>query len=177
MQQYSLRRFGNCGYFEYMLLGTKMTETLACQMAKLHLEVQTLQAKLQTTTKDLSLVSLVAMWAGTAQSSPLHEFLQIIESTAKIGNWSMEDMVRIATLKLTDTARNFFNASPELHEPSVSWDAFNTALQNRFGDPRSDQYHYTQLQQAKQKPGESAHAFADRCRNLAQKVTPLYPKK
>jgi hypothetical protein len=155
-----------------VLLDTTMTETLASQMAKLHLEVQTLQAKLQTTSNDLSLVSLLPKWAGTAHSSPLHEFLEIVESTAKLGNWSREDIVRIATLKLTDKAGNLFNATPELHEPSVSWDAFKTALQNRFRDTRSDQFYYTQLQQAKQKPGESAHSFADRCRSLAQKVTP-----
>jgi hypothetical protein len=118
-------------------------------MARLYLEVQTLQNKLQTTSKNLSLVSLVPKWAGTAQSSPIHQFLEIVESTARLGNWSGEDMVRVATLKLTDTTRNFFNATPALHDASVSWEAFKTALQHSFRDPRTDQFHYTQLQQAK----------------------------
>jgi hypothetical protein len=101
-----------------------MTRLLANQMARLHMEVQTLQAILQTTTKDLSLVSLVPNWEGTAQSSPLHEFLEIVKSTARLGNWSGEDMVRVATSKLTDTAMNFFNVTPALHDASVSWEAF-----------------------------------------------------
>jgi hypothetical protein len=72
-------------------------------------------------------------------------------------------MVRIASLKLKYTARNIFSATR---------DAFKTALQHRFRDPRSDQFHYTQLQQAKQKPGKSTQDFADRCSSLARKLTP-----
>ena len=94
-----------------------MAETLAQQMARLQLEVQNLQAQLHTrtpVTKDLSLVVLVPKCSGTDKAVPLHEFFETIESTAKIGNWTQEDMVRIATLKLTDVARAFYNGTLDL---------------------------------------------------------------
>jgi hypothetical protein len=145
---------------------------VAQQLAKLHLEFQHLQSRLQTSTKDLSLVSLVPKWAGTTNSSPLHEFFESIESASRIGNWSGDDMVRIATLKLTDTARLFFNASPALHSPDVTWEALKAAFLDRFRDPRTDQFHFSQLQSAKQRRGEAHQDFADRCRRLAQNITP-----
>jgi hypothetical protein len=147
-----------------------MAEPVAQQLAKLQLEIQTLQARLQTTAKDLSLVTLIPKWSGNTKSESLHEVLCTVESTAGIGKWFDEDMVRIAALKLTDTARVFFNATPELHDGKITWAEFKAALQHRFRDPRTDQFHFSQLQTAKQMKGESV--FADRCRALAQKVTP-----
>jgi hypothetical protein len=125
-----------------------MAEPVAQQLAKLQLEIQTLQARLQTTTKDLPLVSLIPKWSGNTKSGSLHEFLSTVESTTRVGNWSDEDMVRIANLKLTDTVRVFFNATPELHDRKVTWAEFKAALQHRFRDPRTDQFHFSQLQTA-----------------------------
>jgi hypothetical protein len=112
------------------------------------------------------------MGGGTEQSEPLHDFIESVESTAKVGNWSKEDMVRIAGLKLTDTAKSFFSAAAELHEPMVTWEAFRKALENRFKDPRTKQFHRAQLQTAKQQSNEGPQDFADRIRRLARKVTP-----
>ena len=42
----------------------------------------------RSATKDLSLVTLVPKWGGTDKSSPLAEFLDVIDGTAKIGNWT-----------------------------------------------------------------------------------------
>jgi hypothetical protein len=66
----------------------------------------------------------------------------------------------------------FFNAKPELHDRKVTWAEFRAALQHRFRDPRTDQFHFSQLQTAKQIKGESVFDFADSCRALTQKVTP-----
>ena len=68
-----------------------MAEAVAQQMARLQLEVQNLQAQLQTrtpSTKVLSLVALVPKCSGTDKAIPLHEFFETIESTGKIDNWS-----------------------------------------------------------------------------------------
>jgi hypothetical protein len=53
-----------------------MADAVAQQMAWLQLEVQNLQAQLQSrpVTKDLSLAALVPKWAGTDKAVPLHEF-------------------------------------------------------------------------------------------------------
>ena len=152
-----------------------MSETAAQQMARLQLEVQNLQVQLQSrppATKDLSLVALVPKWGGTDKAVPLKEFFDIIESTARTGNWSNEDMVRIATLQLTEVARTFYNGNLELHDQSITWTAFKAAFHDRFRDVRTDQYHFTQLQMARQKRDESPKDFADRCRSLAQKTVP-----
>ena len=152
-----------------------MAEQMAQQMARLQLEVQNLQAQLQSrppVTKDLSLVALVPKWAGTDKATPLKEFFDTIESTARIGNWSSEDMVRIATLKLTDVARTFYNGTLELHDQNITWTAYKAAFHDRFKDVRTDQYHFTQLQMARQRKDESVQEYADRCRKLAQKTVP-----
>jgi hypothetical protein len=120
-----------------------MAEPVTQQLAKLHLEVQQLQSRLQTSTKDLSLVSLVPKWAGTANSGSLHEFFESIEIASRIGNWSDDDMVRIATLKLTDNARLLYNATPALHSPDVTWETFKAAFLDRFRDPRTVQFHFS----------------------------------
>jgi len=114
-----------------------MAKTVAQQMARLQIEVQNLQAQLHTrtpVTKDLSLVALVPKWSGPDKAVPLHEFFKTIESTGKIGNWTQEDVVRIATLKLTDVARAFYNGTLELYDQRITWAAYKTAFHNRFRD-------------------------------------------
>ena len=85
-----------------------------------------------------------------------------------MGNWSEQDKFHVATLKLVDHARAFYNGNLELHEPNVTWAAF----QKRFRDVRTDQYHFTQLQMARQKSSETPQEFAVRCRSLAQRTVP-----
>ena len=79
----------------------------------------------------MSLVALVRKWSGTDKAVPLREFFETIESTGKIGNWTHEDMVKIATLKLTDVARSFYNGTLELHDQGITLAAYKTAFQNR----------------------------------------------
>ena len=70
-------------------------------MARLQLELQNLQVQIHTrtlVTKDLSLVALVTKWSGADKAISLHEFFETIERTEKNGNWTQEDIVRIATL-------------------------------------------------------------------------------
>jgi len=141
----------------------------------LQAEIQNLQAQLQTrppVSKDLSLVTLVPKWSGTDKAVPLNDFFEILESTARVGNWPQEDLIRIATMKLTDVARVLYNATLELHDKDITWTAFKSAFYNRFRDVRTDQFHITQLQTAKQGKDESPQEFADRCRSPAYKTVP-----
>ena len=85
--------------------------------------MQNLQAQLQSrnpVTKDLSLVALMPKWAGTDKATPLHEFFETIESTRRIANWTQEDMIRIATLKLTDVARALYDGTLQLHDHKIT---------------------------------------------------------
>jgi hypothetical protein len=120
-----------------------MAEQVAQQMARLKLEVQSLQAQLQarpTVTKDLSLVSLIPKWAGNDKAvppPPLHEFFEAIEGSALVGNWSEQDMIQVATLKLATSARAFYNGNLDLHEPNVTWANFKATFKRRFRDVRT----------------------------------------
>jgi hypothetical protein len=141
-------------------------------MEALKKQIATLQARLDTTAKDMSLVSLIQTWSGTAKSVPLQGFINSVQTTADIGNWTEKDKIRVMTLKLTDTARSFFDATPALHDKDVTWKNFKAAFENRFRDNRSDQYHFLQLQRAKQLPEEGIREFSDRVVNLGRKIIP-----
>jgi hypothetical protein len=154
---------------------SNMAEAIAQQMVRLQAEIQNLQAQVQSrssATKDMTLVALVPKWAGNHKGIPVNKFFEIIESTAKIGNWAPEDKIRVAALKLTDAARAYYNGNSELHDSSVTCAAFKQAFLKRFRDVCSDQFHFTQLQNAKQNKHETPQEFADRIRALAQRTIP-----
>jgi hypothetical protein len=153
-----------------------MTESVDQQTERLQHQLQNLQAQLQSrqhATKDLPLVSLIPKWAGNDKAVPLQEFFNAIEGSARVGNWSDADKIQVAVLKLSDAARAFYNASSELQAHNVTvWDIFKKSFQSRFRDVRTDQFHFNQLQMARQKKGETPQEFADRCRNLALRTVP-----
>jgi hypothetical protein len=120
----------------------------------------------------MTLVAFMSRWAGNHKANPLKEFSEIIESMAKIGNWTLEDKIRVAALKLKDDARASYNGKSELHDSSVTWAAFEQAYFKRFQDVCSDQYHFTQHQIAKQQKLETPQEFADRIRALTQRAIP-----
>jgi len=123
-----------------------------------------------TVHKDLSLISLVPKWPGSESAVSLEEFFESIESAAKIGRWHSADCMQIAALKLTDSARTFYNTCLELHAEEATWDKFKKVCRERFRDVHTDQYHFMRLQTARQAKHEGPQEFADRCRALAQKV-------
>jgi hypothetical protein len=145
---------------------------MSSEIEALKKQIATLQARLDTTAKDMSLVSLIQTWSGTAKSVPLQGFINSVETTADIGNWTETDKIRVMTLKLTDVARSFFDATPALHDKDVTWQNFKAAFEKRFRDNRSDQFHFLELQRAHQLPSESICDFADRVSNLGQKIIP-----
>jgi len=120
--------------------------------------------------KDLSLVTLLPDWSVYDVSVTLEEFLSSIESAAKIGQWSYSDKREIAVLKLTDSAKLFYQGCTELHAESTSWQSFKHAFRRRYEDVQTDQNHFTKLQNARQKKGESPQEFADTFSGLAQKI-------
>jgi hypothetical protein len=115
---------------------------------------------------------MVPKWSGTDKAVPLHEFFEILESTARVGNWTQEDVIRISAMRLTDVAIIFYNGTVELHGNDVNWTAFKNAFYQRFRDVRTDQFHFTQLMKKKKRKDESPQEFAERCRNSAYKSVP-----
>jgi len=93
-----------------------------------------------------------------------------IEGSAKVGHWAEAHCLQVAVLKLVESARTFYFSCPELHRESVTWQTFKAIFRERFKDVRTDQFHYMQLQTARQRRNDGPQEFADRCRALAQKL-------
>jgi hypothetical protein len=95
-------------YCENCTLDRKIAAAPTDQMSRLQVEIQNLQAQLQTrppVTKEFKLVAMVPKWYSTDMAVPLHEFFEILESTVRIVHWTHDDLVRIAAMRLTDVTR------------------------------------------------------------------------
>jgi len=153
-----------------------MAESLQKLVEDLQAEINNLQAQVNasrpTTPKDLSLISLIPKWSGTENSVRVKEFFEPVESVAALGNWSETDKKQITVLKLTEVAKAFYSSNPELHDTSISWENFKTKFLHGFRDVRNDQYHFMQLQTAKQQKHETPREFLDRYRSLALNTVP-----
>ena len=125
-----------------------------------------------TPVKDLSLVSLVPKWSGSDTALPIQDFFEIIEGSGKIGNWTDADQIHVCALRLTATARAFYSVTPELRDPTITWQEFKAHFLNRFRDVRGDQYHFSQLQMARQRKDETPAEFLHLCRLLARLTVP-----
>ena len=69
--------------------------------------------------KDLSLINVVPKWGGAENASPIEEFLHTIEGTARIGKWTEADQIQVCALRPTNSAREFYSATPELRDPTI----------------------------------------------------------
>jgi hypothetical protein len=69
--------------------------SLLIELASSRVEVR---AGPQTLPKDLSLVSLIPKWSGTAKSIPVTEFFETAESSAKVGKWTHSDKIEICRI-------------------------------------------------------------------------------
>jgi hypothetical protein len=74
-------------------------------------------------------------------------------------------------LKLTGTAKMFYQGCQELHAQDASWQTFKDVFRQRFRDVDTDQHHYVRLQTAHHEKNEKPLEFLDWCRALAQKIT------
>jgi hypothetical protein len=120
--------------------------------------------------KDLSLVVTIPKFAGTDSTITTQEFLACVDSTAHLGNWTDQDRVEFTLLKLAGNSRLFYLGCAELHKDNLSSPKLKGELKNRFKDRHTGQFHFCRLQTAKQLRHEYPLQFADRCRNLAQKI-------
>jgi hypothetical protein len=132
----------------------RLQNELAETKAELNRLRESLHRGAPTVHKDLSLVSLVPKWSGTDTSISLDEFINSIEGSARVGNWDI-DKIQVAVLKLTDSARQFYNGCLELHTVDVTWAKFKSVFRYRFRDIHTDQYHFTKLHTARQGRNET----------------------
>ena len=134
------------------------------------LKERALKSSTQTVNKDLSLISVIPKWSGCDDTVTIEEFLESIKAAAKIGRWNENDRREVEVLSLTGSAKLFYKCCDELHEEGATWETFKEAFGQRYRDIHTDQFHFTQLQTARQARNENPQQFADRCRSLARKV-------
>jgi len=103
----------------------------------------------------MSLVSLVPQWTDTDKGAHLNQFFEAIEIAARIGCWSEADMVQLVILRLSESARAFYDGTRELHDRNTTWTNFKTIFRKRFRNVKTDQYYYTHIQTAKQGKDET----------------------
>jgi hypothetical protein len=81
------------------------------QIANLQAKLKNLHMQMQigspTAPKDLSSVSLILKWAGTAKSIPAYEYFEGSERSAKVGKSSDANKIDMSVLKLMDAAKGF----------------------------------------------------------------------
>ena len=58
----------------------------------------------------------------------LEEFFESIEASARIGRWEQIDQIQIATLRLTGSARVFYQSCAELHVEGTTWQLLKALL-------------------------------------------------
>jgi len=74
-------------------------------------------------------------------------------------------------LKLIGSAKTFYQGCAELHTKETNWQTSKEAFRSRYKYVHTDQYHFTRLKIARQNKTDSPKQLADRCRELAQKIT------
>jgi hypothetical protein len=106
----------------------KMAGSLQKLAESLQAEVHNLRAQISsgrpTPPKDLSLVSLIPKWSGTEEAVSVTKFFELVESSAKIGNWNDVDKIQVTVLKLTETVKAFYSSNLELHAKDITWENF-----------------------------------------------------
>ena len=151
-----------------------MDARLQAELAETKMELQRLRESISPGTptlhKDLSLLTLIPKWSGSDSSVTLEEFLSNVESAARIGRWVDADKRQISNLKLEGSVKMFYQGCMELHEEGATCQDFKNAFTCRYEDVHTDRYHFTRLQNARQGKRESIQEFADRCKDLAQKI-------
>jgi hypothetical protein len=140
-----------------------MTERLQGELFEAKDEVQRLRERMPlgvpTIHKDLPLVALIPKWSVQDSTVTLEEFLSSIESSARLGRWEDADRVEIAVLKLTGSAKTFYQGCAELHADCVPWKTFKDTFRNWYKDVHTDQFHFMKLQTASQAKNEDPLQF------------------
>ena len=60
-----------------------------------------------------------------------------------MGTWSQEDCVQLATIRVPDPARAFYNANLDFRAADVTWEGFKAAFRERFRVVRRDQFYFS----------------------------------
>jgi hypothetical protein len=89
-----------------------------------------------------------------------------------MGKWSHADQIPVCALRLTETTRVYYSATPALRAPNITWSEFKASLLKRFRDVKVEQYHDTKLQLARQRRNEKPAEILDRVVMMVGRTIP-----
>lgn len=113
------------------------------------------------------LVGSIACFDGEKPEA-ISKFFEELENVSELCNWAEADRLRIAKMKLTGPALQFYRGEIELSLANYS--DFKARITERFSDKAPVHLYFQQLSVAQQRHGETIEAFADRVRNLNEKT-------
>ena len=94
--------------------------------------------------RDLTVSNLIENWSGDGPVT-VTAFFNKIDRAAKSGNWSDEDKITVAILKLTGSAALYLNSNEEATRSDTTYQRFREIFIKHFKIKHLDQFHYCLL--------------------------------
>jgi hypothetical protein len=117
-----------------------------------------------------SLLSQIEYFYGTPTHGPnIKNFLESIDTIGTLGNWTENNKITVAKLRLKDQALLFKDTHATLKE-CADWREFQNILIDRFDTKEPAVYRLQKFIQARQAPTEKVQQFATRIRCLGLKT-------
>lgn len=102
----------------------------------------------------------------------INEFLSVIEETSVLANWTSQQMVAIARLKLRHRAKQFIDSEPALLT-TQSWTTLKESLKKQFTRQHVKGSAMKNFMECRQKSGESCRQFLTRLKLLGNRTITL----
>jgi hypothetical protein len=113
------------------------TARLQTELAESKAEIQSLKERLSVGVsavhKNLSLIALIPKWGGSESGETLEVFISTVDTSARIGNWGCKTTLEIAILKLSGSAKMFYQGRQEFHAQDASWKLSRMYFGKDFG--------------------------------------------
>lgn len=115
------------------------------------------------------LLDCIDQYVGDFDTDPIDHWIEMVEGTARLGNWSDSQRCMAARLKCRGQAQEFLSSDPDLRQ-ITDWKQLKEKLISRFKQEETTISLSRRMMTAKQQSGESARAFASRVQQIAVRL-------
>ena len=105
-------------------------------------------------------------------TTPVEDFITVVEGTSTLANWSENQMVAIALLKLRSQAKQFIDSEPTLRD-TKSWVTLKDSLRSQFKKQYVQGLAIKNFIECRQRAGESCRQFLTRLKLLGNRTITL----
>lgn len=114
------------------------------------------------------MLSLVRYFTGEPNSTSVTEFIQSIESAARLGVWTQGQILTVLKTRVAGPAAAFFEGNTDLN--NADWATVKARLISFFDEETDQTNHFAEFNSCNQRPGESAKLFLLRLQQLGAKA-------